>query len=195
MAILSPGARPLLLARWMLTLGCTSALAATARAQQSAAAPEQQVKAAYLLNFTRYVDWPAGAFPDAEAPVNLCVLGETALGEILRQSAQGRRSRGRPVRVLEPDEPAQAADCHVAFVSGQPREARAWLGALRHAPALTVGDGPGFLDLGGMIAFVAVGETLRFEIDDAAARRHGLQISSRVLALATRVSGGPAGPR
>jgi hypothetical protein len=46
-----------------------------------------------------------------------------------------------------------------------------------------------------MIAFVAVGETLRFEIDDAAARRHGLQISSRVLALATRVSGGPAGPR
>jgi hypothetical protein len=195
MALLTPGASPILLARCLLALGCTAALAASARAQQSPAAPAQEVEAAYLLNFTRYVDWPPGSFPDPEAPVNVCVLGENAFGGILRQTVQGRRSRGRPVRVLEPDSPSQAADCHVAFVAGQPHEIKAWLTALRRSPALTVGDGPEFLRRGGMVAFVVVHQTLRFEIDAAAVRRAGLQISSRVLALATRVSGEPEPPR
>lgn len=195
MALLTPGASPILLARCLLALGCAAALAASARAQQSPAAPAQEVEAAYLLNFTRYVDWPPGSFPDPDAPVNVCVLGENAFGGILRQTVQGRRSRGRPVRVLEPDSPSQAADCHVAFVAGQPREIKAWLTALRRSPALTVGDGPEFLRRGGMVAFVVVNQTLRFEIDAAAVRRAGLQISSRVLALATRVSGEPGPPR
>jgi hypothetical protein len=151
--------------------------------------PAQEVKAAYLLNFTRYVDWPAAAFADADAPVNLCVLGESEFGGILRRTVQGRHSRGRPVRVLEPDAPAQATDCHIAFVAGQPHEVRAWLAALRRSPTLTVGDGPDFLGRGGMVAFLNIEETIRFQIDAAAVRRAGLQISSRVLALATRVTG------
>jgi hypothetical protein len=195
MALLSPGPGTLLVARWLVALGCTAAPVLPARAQTSPAAPEQAVKAAYLLNFTRYVDWPAGTFADADAPVNLCVLGENAFGGVVRQSVQGRRSRGRPIRVLEPDAPAQTGDCHIAFVAGRSREARAWLAALRHSPTLTVGDGPEFLGIGGMVAFVLVDETLRFEIDAGAVRHAGLQISSRVLALAMSVSGEPAEAR
>ena len=165
------------------------------RAQGAPPASEQEVKAAYLLNFTRYVDWPPNAFDAPDAPVNLCILGEPVFGDIVRQTVEGRRSRGRPVRVLEPDEPSQAADCHIAFLPSRPREARVWLQALRRAATLTAGDGPDFLRRGGMVAFVMVDQTLRFEIAAAAVRRAGLQISSRVLALAMRVTEEPEAPR
>lgn len=195
MALLTRWARPLPLARSLLALGCLTATGRELRAQGAPPASEQEVKAAYLFNFTRYVDWPTGAFDAPDAPVNLCILGEPAFGEIVRQTIEGRRSRGHPVRVLEPDEPSQAADCHVAFLPSRSRDARVWMQALRRAATLTVGNGPDFLRQGGMVAFVIVDETVRFEIDAAAVRRAGLQISSRVLALATRVTGEPEAPR
>lgn len=195
MALLTRWGRALPLARSLLALGFMAAAVREARAQVAPPAAEQEIKAAYLFNFTRYVDWPAGAFEAPDAPVNLCVLGEAGFGEIVRRTVQGRRSRGRPVRVLEPDEPSQAADCHIAFLPSRPREARVWLQSLRRAATLTVGDGPEFLRRGGMIAFVTVDQTLRFEIDAAAVRHASLQISSRVLALATRVTDGPEAPR
>jgi len=191
MALLTSAARRLLLTGCLAGIGGTIAPAAGARAQTSPSAPAQEVKAAYLLNFTRYVDWPPGAFAAPADPVNVCVLGESAFGQILRRIAQGRLSRGRPLRVLEPDAPARAGDCHLAFVAGPPRDVSAWLAALRRSPTLTVGDGREFLGLGGMVAFVNVDQTIRFEIDAAAVRRAGLLISSRVLALATRVTGEP----
>lgn len=191
MALLTPAARRLLLTAWLAAIGRTVAPATEARAQASPSAPAHEVKAAYLLNFTRYVDWPPGAYAAPTDPVNVCVLGESAFGQILRRSAQGRLSRGRPLRVLEPDAPAQAGDCHLAFVAGRRRDIGAWLAALRRSPTLTVGDGREFLRYGGMVAFVIVDQTIRFEIDTAAVRRAGLRISSRVLALATRVSGEP----
>lgn len=183
MALLIPAPRPILLARWLVALGCTAAPAA---AQGEPEALEQQVKAAYLLNFTRYVEWPRGTFTSADAPVDLCVVGDERFAEVVRQTIAGRRSQGRPVRLVRPDAPAQARDCHVAFVAGPAHSLQSWMTALARAPVLTVGEGTGFLRRGGMIAFVIVEETVRFEIDDAAARRARLQISSRVLALATR---------
>ena len=183
--------------RRLLALSCAAALvpaAAPAReavAQIARGAPEEEVKAAYLLNFTRYVDWPRGAFGAADAPVNLCVLGTDRFGEVVYRLVEGRRSRGRTVRVIQPDTPRQAADCHVAFVAGPARAAREWMEELRGAPTLTVGDGQDFIRRGGMVAFVIVDQTVRFEIDAGAARRAGLGISSRVLALATRLRGEP----
>lgn len=179
-------------ARRLLTLSCAAGLVpAAGLAQDPRGALEQEVKAAYLLNFTRYVDWPPGAFGAADAPVNLCVLGADPFGQIVHRLVDGRRSRGRIVRVIQPDTPDQAADCHVAFVTG-PAGNRRWMDAVRREPALTVGDGQDFLRRGGMVAFVIVNQTVRFEIDSAAARRAGLGISSRVLALATRLRGEPA---
>lgn len=196
MALLSGWARPIPIARSLLALGClTAAGGRDLLAQAAPPASEQEVKGAYLFNFTRYVEWPAGAYASPDAPVNLCILGESGFAEIVRQTVEGRRSRGRPIRVLEPDEPSQATDCHIAFLPSRTREARLWLGALQRAATLTVGDGPDFLRLGGMIAFVRMDQTLRFEVNAAAVRRAGLQISSRVLALATRVTGEPEPPR
>ncbi len=175
----------------LLTLGCAVLAPAAALAQDPGGASEEEVKAAYLLNFTRYVDWPAGAFAAPDAPVNLCVLGAERFGQVVEQTVDGRRSRGRIVRVLQPDTPEQAEACHVAFVGGTGPTGREWMNALRGAPTLTVGDGPDFIRRGGMVAFVFVYETVRFEINAQAARRAGLDISSRVLSLATRLRGDP----
>jgi hypothetical protein len=174
--------------RWLPLLVCLAPLVPSrAPAQESPATLERQVKAAYLLNFTRYVDWPAAAFPDSAAPVNLCLVGaDEAMPEIARQTIEGRRSRGRAVRLIRPDVPAQAGDCHVVFLPAATPLTATWLAALRGSPTLTVGEGPEFLRQGGMVAFVIVDQTVRFLIDNAAARGSGLRISSRVLALAAR---------
>lgn len=106
--------------------------------------------------------------------------------EVVRRTIEGRRSRGRPVRLLRPDVPAQAADCHLVFLPAETPLIETWLAGLRGTSTLTVGEGPGFLRRGGMIAFVIVDQTVRFLIDDRAARGAGLRVSSRVLALAAR---------
>jgi hypothetical protein len=76
----------------------------------------------------------------------------------------------------------------VAFLgAATPAVLESWLAALATEPTLTVGDGDGFIDAGGMIGFVIVDETVRFEINAAAARAARLQLSSRLLALAIRL--------
>jgi hypothetical protein len=182
--------------RWLpLLVGLAPLLPSPGRALEAAVTLERQVKAAYLLNFTRYVDWPPAAFADSAAPVDLCVAGgDEAMADIVRRTIEGRRSRGRPVRLLRPDVPAQAGDCHLVFLPAETPLTATWLAALRASSVLTVGEGPGFLRAGGMVAFVIVDQTVRFLIDDAAARRAGLRISSRVLALAAP-PGQPEPPR
>lgn len=179
------------LPRVIFALACSAGLTpAAARAQEPAGDLERQVKAAYLLNFSRYVEWPPGAFPSADAPINLCLLGADDFADVMERTVIGRRSGGRLVRVLRPDTPSQAAACHMAYVAGPASEVDQWMQAVGDAPLLTVGEGSGFLNRGGIVGFVIVNETVRFEIDVGAARRAGLQISSRVLTLATRLRGG-----
>lgn len=173
--------------RWAVLACLCSALSAPLAGQDAQTAVERQVKAAYLLNFTRYVEWPAAAFPDSAAPVNLCVVGgEEAMPDAVRSTIEGRRSRGRPVQLLRPDAPPQAADCHVVFFPAQTPLTDTWLASLRTGSALTVGEGEEFIQAGGMISFVIQEQTVRFLIDDRAARAAGLRISSRLLSLAAR---------
>lgn len=167
-------------------------------AAQQGPQPEYRVKAAYLLNFTRYVEWPAAAFPTPETPVRVCVLGEDPFESTLDETFDGRLTRGRRFELRRMDAPAQARDCHVVFVS----EAE-WsrhpevLAALRRAGVLTVGEGSRFAEAGGVLSFVRDGPTVRFAVNRGAARDAELQISSRMLALAAEFHGRDpeAGPR
>jgi hypothetical protein len=176
--------------RWVGALGWLAGILATAaEAQVAGNAVELEIEAAYLLNFTRYVDWPATAFTAPGDAVTLCVVGDEQFGAILRATVAGRRSRGRPLQVTEPDAPAAARGCHVLFLGSRGTTAGRWLDQLRDSPVLTVGEGRDFVTRGGMIAFVLVNQTIRFEIAALRARQAGLQISSRVLSLATRLHG------
>ncbi len=173
-------------ARWWPVLAClVPALSRPLAAQDAQTTLERQVKAAYLLNFTRYVEWPATAFSDSAAPVNVCLVGaDEAMPDAVRRTIEGRRSRGRPVRLLRPDAPARTAACHVVFLPAETPLMDSWLASMRTTPVLTVGEGADFIRQGGMVSFVILDQTVRFLIDAAAARTAGLRISSRLLALA-----------
>jgi hypothetical protein len=172
-------------ASWWPVLACLVPALSHPLAAQDAETLERQVKAAYLLNFTRYVEWPATAFADSAAPVNLCLVeGNEAMTDAVRRTIEGRRSRGRPVRLLRPDAPAQTAACHIVFLPAETPLMDSWLASMRTTSALTVGEGAEFIRQGGMVSFVIRDQTVRFLIDEAAARTAGLRISSRLLALA-----------
>jgi hypothetical protein len=148
---------------------------------------EYRVKAAYLLNFARYAEWPPAAFASPMSPITICLFGRDPFGRQLDETLVRRRVSGRLFRVVRSARPGGEV-CHVAFL-GQPSAAvrEAWLKALQGEPTLTVGETAEFARAGGMIGFVLADETVRFEINVDAVETAGLQISSRVLTLATRL--------
>jgi hypothetical protein len=137
---------------------------------------EYRVKAAYLFNFAKFIEWP-----NEPGPLTICVAGRNVFGDVLSETVKGETINGRPlaVRVLLEPEPG----CHITFV---PRGAAApaYLRAARGFPELTVGESPDFIAQGGIVNFVVEGGSVRFEIDTAAAEHSGLRISSRLLRLA-----------
>jgi hypothetical protein len=146
-----------------------------ARAQEVSL--EYNVKAAYLFNFTKFVEWPPRSVP---GPLTICVAGRNVFGDVLTELVRGERANGRPIDtrvILEPD-----PGCHMLFV---PRgaAASAYLRAARGMPVFTVGESEDFLDLGGIANFILDGANVRFEIDAHAAELAGLRVSSRLLRL------------
>lgn len=151
---------------------------------------EQQIKAGFVLNFARYVEWPEQAFAGKEAPLILCVLGRDpfggALSAIERRSVQGRELRVRRDVLAE-----DTRGCHVLFVSDS--EARRLAPILRQVagnPILTVSDIEGFTDAGGGIGMTHGDERLQFEVNLDALQQGRLKASSQLLKLARSVLGG-----
>jgi hypothetical protein len=150
---------------------------------------EYGVKAAFLYNFTKFVDWPSGA---GQGDLALCVFGEDPFGRSLEILAQGERLEGRRLVVRHPAALGELKACHVLFVSRSERgRTREILAGLGDAPVLTVADLDGFLDQGGMIGLVVEENKVRFQIRQDVAERCRLRISSKLLSLAKPWS--PAG--
>jgi YfiR/HmsC-like len=166
-----------------MRLALILALASSAILRGQEVPLEYQVKAAFLFNFAKFVEWP----PEAPAgPLQICVAGRNVFGDALVETVRGETINGRPlaVRVILEPEPG----CHIIFV---PRgaAAAAYLRAAGSSPSLTVGESPEFISQGGIVNFRLEGTSVRFEIDPEAAERAGLRISSRLLRLA-RAPGG-----
>lgn len=143
---------------------------------------EYRVKAAYLYNFVKFVQWP----PEArEGPLNICIAGRNPFGTVLAETIHDESVDGRGLTsrvILEPE-----PDCQVLFVpEGAPG---AYLRAARRTPTLTVGETDGFLDEGGVITFVKQGSNVRFAINTEAADQGKLRVSSRLLQLAINTRG------
>jgi uncharacterized protein DUF4154 len=168
----------LVIAAWAL-----SAAAALAAASDAVPPTEQEVKAAYLYNFAKYVEWPQAAAPEQQWVVG--VLGDGDFGEVLQKLLAGKTARERPFVARRLLEPEQAAQAHIVFIAASeaPR-LPAILKSLEGSRALTVSDIDGFAEKGGMIGFRMDGKKVRFDISPQAATRAGLRISSQLLALA-----------
>lgn len=166
-----------------------AALALAAAPAHSQAASEYQAKAAFLYNFTKFVDWPPRAFASPTAPINVCVLGEEYFGASL-DAIQERQAQGRPLTVKRLASIGQAGTCHILFIgASEDKQVRSLLAAVKGQPVLTVGETDRFAEMGGVINLVLEDKRIKMEVNLDAAQRHGLKISSQLLRLA-RVVGG-----
>lgn len=152
---------------------------------------EYQLKAAFLYNFAKFVQWPAELGGDALTSFTLCVSGELPF-RIVQQYLAGKRIRGQSVAVRAVDSPAAAEGCQLLFVSAMALPMQHALTQIG-GPVLTVGESGDFLRSGGMINLVRTDNRLRFEISRSAGERAGLRFSSQLLKLATLVADSQTG--
>jgi hypothetical protein len=155
---------------------------------------EYQVKAAFLFNFGKFVEWPESTYASPKSPFSICVLGEDPFGAALDQTLHGKVIANRPVSVSRVKDAAPAQHCQIVFVSSSEKLHLATIFAsFRGSNALLVGETDGFAAAGGAIQFTLEENHIRFAINPEAIRRAGLQISSRLLALARIVHDEPNG--
>jgi hypothetical protein len=147
---------------------------------------ENGVKAAFLVRFGLYVEWPKAVFASPTSPLVLCIAGEDPFGEALDKAASEQRANDRPLVVRRVKAIGRDVGCHIAYLGGLEAQRPAQMAeVLRGSPVLTVSDAArGGATAAGIIHFVIHDNRVRFEIDDAAAARNGLAISSKLLGLA-----------
>jgi hypothetical protein len=148
---------------------------------------EYRLKAAFLYNFAKYVEWPPGAFASADAPLLICIAGDNPFGDALAELS-GKTVESHPVAVRHIPAATGLEQCHIVFV-GRAEQGRfkTVLAKLAGLPILTVSDIGDFAQTGGMIGLVEAESGIRFAISLTVARQANLKLSSQLLKLATIV--------
>lgn len=170
---------------WLLAFALVAGWCAPLSRAASAPPSENQVKAAFLLNFTAFIEWPKTAFSDEKAPIVIGVLGEDPFGKILDELLAGETVSGRPLELRRLARGADLSRCHLLFISDSERTRWAdILGQLRGRPCVTVANGPDFVRGGGVIEFTQERGRIRFRINQAPLQPYQVSISSKLLRLA-----------
>lgn len=148
-------------------------------------ASEDQLQAAFLYNFGKFVEWPPSAFSAPNSKFNICVLGKNYFGTILDGISRSKELKKRKIEIHYLDKCCPQETCHVLFVESE------WGGDMAHllkkiqdTPVLTVSNAERFIRMGGIIRFYLEGDQLRFAINLDAAQKANLTISSELLKLA-----------
>ena len=166
------------------------ALAAVSMAAQSLSAPD--MKAIYLLNFARFVDWPPETLP-AGSPVIMCIVNDSAVATALEQTTSARAVNGHPLSVVRLGLRATLPKCHVLYLAALEHDGPLdMIAALQGRLVLTVSDAPRFARNGGMVELFVEGGKLRIVANVDALQRANVRLSSRVLTLATIVRDDPS---
>jgi hypothetical protein len=151
---------------------------------------EYQVKAAFLVNFARFVEWPPQSFGAANDPLVVGVYGNGLFGAALEEAVLGKRIGGRPAVIRRTSQISALRSCHVVFLpASEINHFRELSNSLGDLSVLLVGETEGFAESGGVINFILENERVRFEISPSAAARVHLKISSKLLQLAVIVGG------
>ena len=151
-------------------------------------AQEHEVKAAFIYNFTKFVEWPANRFEQPAAPLVIGVAGNTPVATALQIAVRGRYVNEHPLQVVMLSRPEDARQLHLLFIpAAEEHRLAGWIAAAAGAGVLTVGESTGFLQRGGAINFVQQADRVRFEIHLGAAEHAGLRVSAQLLKLAIAV--------
>jgi hypothetical protein len=169
-------------AHWLLLVGGLLATCPREAVAQAPPSREYQVKAACLLNFVQFIQWPASAFPDPKTPISIGILGDDPFGNVLEQTFEGELIDGRPLGIRRSKRSQDLRGCHLIFISKSEKDRLpGLLESLSGASTVTVSDIDDFAQRGGVISFYLEEKKVRFEINVGAARRKELKISSQLL--------------
>ena len=153
---------------------------------------EYQVKAAYLYNFGRFVEWPAKLTTANTGSFTICVLGDDPFGPALDTTLAGEMIGNQKVAARRISSLQESVDCQILFISlSEAKRLNRIIEALGNSAVLTVSDIPQFSQRWGMIQLVMEGNRIRFEVNLAATQRAGLTLSSELLKVATAVRKDP----
>lgn len=179
-------------ARWMVLAAMVSSAGAASAwpvAAQTGQLTEYQIKAAFLFNFAKFVEWPDAVFADAHAPIVLGVLGDDPFNSDLSHIVAGQSVRGRTISIRKLRFGDDLRQCQVLFVSASERPHIVQiLASLQGFSVLTVADIEGFAGAGGVLQFVIEEERVRFIVNRDAASRAKLRIHANLLALARLIN-------
>jgi len=159
-----------------------------ASAAEPASTTEHQIKAAFIYNFLKFVEWPPGRFANSDDPIFIGVVGKSSILLALETVVRDRRINRRDLRIKVVETPEAALAAHMLFIpAAEDRRAGELLKAVAGSSVLTVGESEVFAKQSGMISFVPEGDKIRFEINMESAERADLKISAQLLKLARSV--------
>lgn len=166
--------------------GWCAPMAGQALAVESAyaATVEYEVKAAFIHNFTQFIDWPPGAFEGEKSPFRIGILGSGLIDEPL-MDLNGKKVNQRSLEISRVQNLEKISQYHVIFVNpSENKRTQSILKTLKGTGILTIGDTPGFAEQCGVVNFYLKSGKVRFEVNIEASQRENLKISSRLLRLA-----------
>ncbi len=148
------------------------------------------MKALFLFNFAKYVDWPASAFSSSSAPIVIDVIGEDGFSDEFRRVTGERTVNDRKVEIKQIQDTADLKDCQILFIgSSEKGRLTEILEAVKNSAVLTVGETDRFLLQEGMINFTKKENKIHLEINLVPAQRAKLKLSSKLLTVADVVLG------
>lgn len=176
--------------RFLIAILASLSLAVGANAQSAGSdeSSEYLIKAGFIYNFAQLVQWPDAAFPQADSPIVIGVLGSDPFGATIDNVVQGKKLNGRSLvikRLRWGKDAKEIRECNILFISSSEKDRLdEIIQTVKWLPILTIGETPGFATRGGIINLTLEGNRVRFEVDIEAAKQANLNISSRLLALA-----------
>lgn len=180
-----------------VSLGWT--VEAAAQASDSSDSSEYLIKAGFIYNFAKFVEWPSAAFAQADSPIVIGILGTDPFGSLMDRIVEDKKigPRGFVVKRLKWGKDLRdLKECKILFISpSEKTHIDEILQMVKGLPILTVGETPGFAERGGIIRFTLEDNRVRFEVNVEAAHQSELNISSRLLTLARIISPSAANAR
>lgn len=177
------------LSQWLGLVVCAIAGLAPVLSARAESRDDRSVRAAYVFNLIKYVEWPT-----AKNELVIGFVGDAATGEVLETLLNGRTSGGRTIRVVPSPSDEDLARCSLLYIAEpDPKEMRRVLQKAKESSVLTIGETDSFARAGGMVALVNPGDHIQIEVNLEATQSAGIRISSRVLNLAVIVGSGQKG--
>jgi hypothetical protein len=152
------------------------------------ASKEHELKAAFLYNFTKFVEWPTNRFPSANAPFVMAVAGNSSCTAELEKIAKERKVNGRTLVIKTITTAEAVQEAHVLFIpASEDKSVKEWLSAAQRFGVLSIGESEVFGRQGGVINFVLEGEKIRFDLNIGQAETAELKVSAQLQKLARNI--------